>query len=149
MQSYDFQVVINCPLETVFSIYKDIDRWRNRSVFGDIRWVQGNPWEEGSRLYIETRIPLRSTVDQVIQQFTPNTSVSYLSHVYGITCETRVTFKALSAERTGIAVGMRMIGIVSRSFGFAIEPVIAKTTRSFFEEFRIECEASARKAKSG
>ena len=69
MQSYDFQVVINCPLETVFSIYKDIDRWRNRSVFGDIRWVQGNPWEEGSRLYIETRIPLRSTVDQVIQQF--------------------------------------------------------------------------------
>jgi len=54
MQSFDFQVVLNCPLETVFSIYSDVDRGRNRNLFGDLRWVQGKPWEEGSRLRIET-----------------------------------------------------------------------------------------------
>jgi hypothetical protein len=44
MQSFDFQVVLNCPLETVFAIYIDTDRWRNRNLFGDIRWVHGKPW---------------------------------------------------------------------------------------------------------
>ena len=90
MQFFGFQIVINCALAEVFAIYTDIERWRNRSVFGDIRWVQGTPWEEGSRLRIETRVPVPSVVDQVVQHFEANRSVSYLSHVFGITCETRV-----------------------------------------------------------
>jgi len=69
VQSFDFQVVLNCPLGTVFAIYIDTDRWRNRNLFGDIRWVQGKPWEEGSCLRIETRVPVRSEVDQVVQHF--------------------------------------------------------------------------------
>src|ERR1700688_2846816 len=91
MQSFDFQIVLNCPLATVFSIYVDTDRWCHRNLFGDIRWVQGKPWEAGRRLRIEILKPIRSTVDQVVQHFEPNQSVSYISHVLGMTCETRVT----------------------------------------------------------
>ena len=143
MQSFDFQVVLNCPLETVFSIYVDTERWRNRNLFGDIRWVQGKPWEEGSRLRIETRVPIRSSVDQVVQHFTPNESVSYLSHVFGITCETRVIFTAVSVRQTAINVVMQLVGTTSRTLGFALEPAITKATKGFFEELRKECEASA------
>ena len=67
MQSFDFQIVLDCPLDTVFSIYVDVDRWRNRSLFGDIRWVHGKPWEEGSRLRIEALKPIRADIDQVVQ----------------------------------------------------------------------------------
>ncbi len=148
MQSFDFQVVLDCPLETVFAIYIDIDRWQNRNVFGAIRWVHGKPWAEGSRLQIETRIPLRTTVDQVVQHFTPNESVSYLSHVMGITCETRVFFARVPHEKTAINVGMHLVGSVSRSLGFAIEPVITRATKGFFEELRKECEAAAKTGKA-
>jgi hypothetical protein len=148
MQSFDFQVVLDCPIETVFAIYTDIDRWRNRNVFGDIRWAQGKPWTEGSRLQIETRFPLRATVDQVVQHFTPNESVSYLSHVLGITCETRVFFTRVPHEKTAINVGMHLVGSVSRSLGFAIEPVITRATKGFFEELRKECEAAAKNART-
>lgn len=143
MQSFAFQSVLNCPLETVFAIYVDTDRWRNRSLFGDIRWVQGKPWEEGSRLRVETRIPIRSTVDQVVQHFEANRKVVYLSHVFGITCETQVTFTTVSADQTAIDVGMQLVGITSRSLGFALEPAILKATKGFFEELRKECEAAA------
>jgi len=141
MESFDFQIVLNCPLETVFSIYVDTERWRNRSLFGEIRWVQGQPWEEGSRLRIETRIPIWSTVDQVVQHFTPNESVSYLSHVIGITCETRVTFTRTSEGQTAVNVVMQLVGTPSRVLGFALAPAITKATRGFFEELRKECEA--------
>jgi hypothetical protein len=145
MQSFQFQVVLECPVETAFAVYTDIERWRNRNVFGDIQWVQGKPWEEGSRLRIETRVPLRSSIDQVVQHFSPLESVSYISHVLGITAETRVTFQRVSNRQTTIHVGMHLVGTVSRSLGFAIEPVIAKATKGFFEELRRECEAEIKK----
>src|SRR5690348_10789031 len=100
MQSFEFQIVLDCPLETAFAIYMDTDRWCNRNLFGDIRWVQGKPWEVGSRLRIETRSPIRSTVDQVLQRFERNGSVCYISHVLGMTCETRVTFTRIPLQRT-------------------------------------------------
>ncbi len=143
MQSFGFQIVMNCPLANAFVIYTDIGRWRNRSVFGDIRWVQGNPWEEGSRLRIETREPVASTVDQVVQHFEANRSVSYLSHVFGITCETRVVFVAVSEQQTAVNVRMQLVGTTSRVLGFAVEPAIAKATRRFFDELRNECEAAS------
>jgi hypothetical protein len=116
MQSFDFQIVLNCPLGTVFSIYVDVDRWRNRNVFGEIRWVHGTPWEEGSRLRIETLKPIRANVDQVVQHFAPKESVSYLSHVFGITCETRVIFTPVSASQTAINVVMNLVGTPSRTW---------------------------------
>jgi hypothetical protein len=146
MRSFDFKIVLECPLETVFAIYTDVDRWQNRSLFGDIRWVHGKPWEEGSRLRIETRVPVRSTVDQVVQHFSANESVSYLSHVFGITCETRVFFTPVSAGQTAVHVGMQLVGTLSRSLGFAVEPAIAKATKGFFEELKKDCESAAKKA---
>lgn len=144
VQSFDFQIVLDCPLPTVFAIYVDIERWCNRNLFGDIRWVQGKPWEPGSRLRIEVRTPIRTSVDQVVQRFEPLESVSYLSHVLGITCETRVSFIPVSPQQTAINVGMQLIGTVSRALGFALEPAIEKSTRGFFEELRKECEAASR-----
>jgi len=146
MPSFEFQVALNSPLETVFAIYVDTDRWRNRNLFGDIRWVQGKPWEEGSRLRIETRSPIRSTIDQVVQVFEPRRKVVYLSHVFGITCETRVTFTPVSETQTAINVGMELVGTTSRALGFALEPAIMKATKGFFEELRRDCELAAREA---
>jgi hypothetical protein len=144
MQSFDFQIEVNCPLDTVFSIYIDVDRWRNRSLFGEIKWVQGDPWKEGSRLRIETLKPIRANVDQVVQHFAPKESVSYLSHVFGITCETRVIFTRLSVSQTAINVVMNLVGTPSRALGFALAPAITKATKGFFEELRRECEAASR-----
>jgi hypothetical protein len=146
MQSFDFQIVLNCPLDTVFSIYVDVDRWRNRSLFGEICWVRGKPWEEGSRLRIETLKPIRVHVDQVVQHFTAKERVSYLSHVLGITCETRVIFTRVDESQTAINVVMNLVGTPSRTLGFALAPAITKATKGFFEELRKECEAATRAA---
>lgn len=72
--------------------------------------------------------------------------MSYLSHVLGITCETRVTFIRVSDQQTAINVAMELVGTVSRSLGFALEPIIVNGTKGFFEELRMDCEAAARDA---
>jgi hypothetical protein len=110
--------------------------------------VKGTPWQEGSRLSIETRAPFRGTVDQVVQHFLANESVSYLSHVLGFTIETWVTLHADAAGDSIIRVRMQIVGKVSRAFGFAIEPVILKTTKRFFEDLCRECEAASKDVSS-
>ena len=149
MESFEFQVVIDCPRETVFAMYADIERWQNRNVFGEIHWVQGKPWEAESRLRIETLHPVRAVVDQVVQQFQKNERVSYISHVFGITCETHVIFVPVSAGETAVTVRMHLLGTVSRVLGFAVEPAIEKATKGFFEELRRECEAAPRSGAAG
>ncbi|HUO13467.1 MAG TPA: SRPBCC family protein [Verrucomicrobiae bacterium] len=145
MRSFDFQVLIQCPLEKVFSIYIDIDRWANRSILGEIRWVQGVPWEEQSRLQVETLAPIRSRIDQVVLHFERNHSVAYISHVFGMTCETQVMFTPIAAEQTAVNVRVNIVGAVSRVLGFAIEPEIEKATKRFFEDLRRECEGASGK----
>lgn len=147
MPSFEFEVAVRAPLELAFSIYTDIERWRNRSVFGDIHWVQGAPWEEGSRLEVETRSPFPSKVDQVVQHFSANESVGYLSHVFGITTETHVMLVRISAMETLMRIRMQLLGKVSRALGSAIEPMILKATKQFFRDFCWECEPAARKAQ--
>lgn len=146
MQSFEFEVAIDCRLEFVFAIYTDLERWRNRSIFGDIRWVKGTPWQEGSRLLVETRVPFHNKVDQVVLYCTPNDSVSYLSHVLGITTETRIKFRRISDGQSLILVQMQMVGKLSRTLGFAIEPVILKATKQYFDDLRRECEVAAKES---
>jgi hypothetical protein len=140
MQSFDFQVVLNTPLERVFAIYVDVERWRNRNQFGEIRWVKGRPWAVGSRLHIEIQSPLRTSVEQVVQHFSRNESVSYLSELLGITCEMRVTFTVVSERQTAINVVMQLVGSASRSLDFALAPMIKGAVKGLFEELRKECE---------
>ena len=146
MQSFEFEVAIDCRPELVFAIYTDLDRWRNRSIFGDIRWVKGTPWQEGSRLLVETRVPFHNKVDQVVLHCTPNDSISYLSHVLGITTETRIKFRRISDGQSLILVQMQMVGKLSRTLGFGIEPVILKATKQYFDDLRRECEVAAKES---
>jgi hypothetical protein len=92
-------------------------------------------------LRVETRVPIRTTVDQVVQHFAPNESVSYLSHALGITCETRVTFTSVSVRETAVNVVVQLAGTASRALDFALAPVIAHATKGFFDELRKDCEA--------
>jgi hypothetical protein len=148
MQSFDFQVVIRAPIEKVFSVYTDNDRWQNRNIFGEIRWVQGEPWTAGSRMRIEVVRPIRAVVDQVLTQFESNRRVAYISHVYGITCQTQVSFVPGPAG-TAVNVSMQLVGVLSKALGFAVEPAIEKSTRNFFDELRRVCEATVGQAAGG
>ena len=43
MQASEFEVLVRAPLDLTFSIYADVERWRNRSVFGEHSLGQGHP----------------------------------------------------------------------------------------------------------
>lgn len=140
MGRFEFRVAIDRPLIDVFAVYTDIDNWKGSSFIADVRWVKGKPWVEESRMQIVTDGHIPATVDQVLMRFEPGRRADYISHVSGITIETRVLFRALSNRETEIEVQVEFVGTFSRIVGFAVEPAIERPTRQFFEDLKRLCE---------
>jgi ribosome-associated toxin RatA of RatAB toxin-antitoxin module len=72
--------------------------------------------------------------------FEPNRRVEFLSHGGGITLQTRVTFQALTENKTEIKLQLEFVGVFSRIAGFAVEPTIERRSRQFFENLKQACE---------
>ena len=146
-RSFEYRYLLACPLPTVFAIYTDTNRWCSRGFVDDVSWVQGEPWKEGSRIRVKISEPVSAVVDQVLAHFERDRELAYISHVFGMTFSTRLTFRAISEEQTEIYVFMEVVGIPWRLFNFAIEPTIDKTTRRFFEGLTRDCEWAALQAQ--
>jgi len=142
MGFFEFRIPAKCPLATVFATYTDTDAWVRSTEISRIEWV-GNPWQVGSRMRIKEYGNIRDTIDQVLLHFEPPRSVAYLSHFFGMTLETRLTFQAISDQETEIQVRGEFVGTASKVFGFALGPAIERATRVTMEGLRNECERIA------
>lgn len=146
-QRFQFHFVLRSPLSHVFAVYADTDRWCHRGFANDVRWVQGNPWEEGSRMRIEVSNPVPAVIEQVLLHYEPKREIVYASHVLGVTLNTRVAFTSASENQTEIHVVVEVAGEPWPIFNFGIESAVAKTTRRFFEDLKRDCEWSTLHAR--
>jgi hypothetical protein len=142
MGFFEFRLSVRCPAATVFAIYTDTDAWKRCTEISEVEWL-GKPWEEGSRVRIKGYGSTRETIDQVLLHFEPPRSLAYISHFFGMTLETRLTFHAVSDNETEVQVRGEFVGIASRAFGFALGPAIERATRLTTEGLSKECERVA------
>jgi hypothetical protein len=142
MGCFEIRVTVNRPLATVFSVYADTDAWKRCTEVTDVEWT-GKPWEEGSRMRVRSHGLVPATSDQVLLHFETNRRIAYISHFFGITLETRLSFRALSEQSSEVHVRAEFVGVASRTFGFALGPAIDRGTTDFIEALKKECERVA------
>jgi hypothetical protein len=140
---FEFNFVLGSPLPAVFAVYTDTDRWCHRGFANSVRWVEGNAWEEGSRLRIEVSEPMPAVVEQVLLHYERDRELVYTSLIFGVTLNTRVAFIARSGDETEIHVSVEVVGKPWPIFDFALELALRKTTLRFFEDLKRDCEWSA------
>jgi hypothetical protein len=76
----EIRFAVHHALATVLAVYIQPDTFRWCSSIRKIRWVRGKPWEEDSRLQIETDNAIGGTVDQLLMRFEANSRADFLSH---------------------------------------------------------------------
>jgi hypothetical protein len=138
MGFFEFRIPVKCPLATAFATYTDTDAWIRSTEISKVEWV-GKPWQEGSRIRIKQYGDIRDTIDQVLLHYEPPRSVAYMSHFFGMTLETRLTFYAVTDHEIEIQVRGEFVGMASKAFGFALGPAIERATRLTMEGLRDEC----------
>jgi len=128
----------SCPVEHAFAVYVDWNRWRNRGVFGQLRWAAGEPWTVGSRMEIELTYPQPTRVQEVVVAFKANEHVGLISHALGITVEHNVYFEH-AAGGSKITVNIHIAGPTAFVAGFAVHPILESITYKQFEDLKEEC----------
>jgi len=64
----------------------------NRGIFEEASFVEGEPWEVGSRLVYLVSKPAKAKISAVINSISPPRSISLINHALGVTADQHVTF---------------------------------------------------------
>lgn len=140
----EHSVQVKCNPQRAWEIYSDWKRWRSwNGVYGDIRWVEGEPWVAGSRLEVDLLQPRPMTVKQVLTVCEPLHKVAWVGHGVGVTYEQWVSFSPRRAGGTHVYVWIELTGMATQFFGKTIEEVVRDTIVTWFEAFRAECDLGA------
>ncbi len=106
----EYSVTVPVLVDTAFQVFLDLDRLLHRGIFEEATWVEGVPWQVGSRLRYVLVQPVSAIVSAVVTAISPPRSVSLLNHALGITAEQHVTFGPDLHGGTRIRMTMELIG---------------------------------------
>jgi hypothetical protein len=105
----DYSVIVPASSDAAFLAFLNLERLLHRGIYDEASWVEGVPWQVGSRLRYGILKPIPATVTTVVTSITLPRSISLLNHALGITAEEHVTFTPDSGG-TRVRITMDMVG---------------------------------------
>jgi hypothetical protein len=106
----EYSVTVPGPAERAFKALQNLDRLLGRGIYTEAVWVEGPPWQVGSRLRYVFVKPIPVTVSAVVAAINPPRSISLLNHAMGVTAEQNITFNADQKGGTLVRMTMELIG---------------------------------------
>lgn len=139
----EYSVVTKATPEQVWSLFCDRSSWELISdTYDNIRWVEGKPWQVGSRLAFDLRRPFKVAVTQVIIASEPPHKLGWIDHGVGVTIEQWLDIEAHD-EGTRVSVWAETAGPFTMIFGHQIEKLLRDFTVEWYDRFREECDRRA------
>jgi hypothetical protein len=106
----EYSVTVQVPIEAAFQAFQNLERLLNRKVYDEISWVEGKPWQVGSRLRYALIYPIETTISSVVTAIHPPRSITLLNHALGVTAEQNVFFGPAPNGGTLVRMTMDLVG---------------------------------------
>jgi hypothetical protein len=107
---YDYSVTVPVSVDAAFHSFQDLNRLLHRGIFEEAAWVEGKPWEVGSRLRYLVIKPIKATFSAVVNSSSPPRAISLLHHALGVTAEQHVTFSPDLKGGTRVRMMLDFVG---------------------------------------
>ncbi|MFY9561613.1 MAG: hypothetical protein WAQ52_15375 [Terriglobales bacterium] len=105
-----YSVVVPVSAELTFRAFCDLNRLLDRGVYDEVSWIEGNPWQVGSRIRYVVSKPVKATISAVVTSCEPPRFVALLNHAIGVTADQQVTFAASSNAGTSVRMIVDFVG---------------------------------------
>src|SRR5260370_15662307 len=109
----EYSVSVPVQVDVAFQAFQDLERVLHRGIYDEASWIEGAPWQVGSRLRYVVVQPVRATVSAGVTSISPPHPVRLLNHGLGITPEQNVTFWPDLRSGTGIRMTLGFAGTSS------------------------------------
>jgi hypothetical protein len=106
----EYSVSISVPVDAAFHAFQDLSRLLHRGTYQEASWIEGKPWEVGSRLRYVVIKPIKATIFAVVNSLSPPRAISLLNHAFGIVADQQVTFGPNLKGGTRVRMTLEFVG---------------------------------------
>ena len=106
----EYSVTARATPAALWEAFCDLGRLLGRGIYTEAIWIEGKPWQVGSRLRYVVVQPVAATVSAVVTLFEPPSKVGLLNHALGVTAQQLVIFTPLDRNNTRVAMAMDLVG---------------------------------------
>ncbi len=109
----EYSVTVPVSVDAAFQAFLDLERLLHRGIYDEAAWVEGKPWQAGSRLRYVVAKPVPCTISTVVNSISPPRAISLLNHALGVTAEQNVSFGPDLKGGTRVRMTMDFVGTPS------------------------------------
>ncbi|MGH9644611.1 MAG: hypothetical protein ACRD3Q_19580 [Terriglobales bacterium] len=136
----DYSVNVPVPVDDAFASFKNLDRLLKRGIYADAIWIDGVPWQAGSRLRYTLLKPVSASVSAVVTAISPPRSITILNHALGITAEQHVSFGPDLKGGTRIRMTMVLVGKSTELSENEVKQAVTFITRDALDTVVADCQ---------
>ena len=125
----EYSVTARTSPEQLWEAFCDLNRLLNRGVYCEATWMEGLPWQLGSRVRYTVEKPLPAVISSVVTAIDPPRRISIINHSLGITADQIVTFNSFPSGNTRVTMIMEFVGDSSELAPERVAEVINFLTR--------------------
>ena len=141
----EYSVTAKCKPEHVWQKFHKLEEWPwwNR-VIGQVRWLEGQPWQKGSRFLMEMVYPRKMSFKPRIVESAPPNKLAWVGKVNGVTGEHWFSFEAQADGTTVIKTWEDFSGLMTVFLTASIKKSIIATWANWLDALKTEAEKIAR-----
>jgi len=143
-ERFEYSVPTRASPDLAWKTFSNWKLWPQFSeLYKEIRWTQGEPWKEGSRLSITVHKPFELTLNHVIILCVPGERVAWIDHAVGTTLEQWVYFDRQPGGGTLVRTWAEFTGLMPLIAGRRIKDVLQEFTHTWYSRYAAECNRAA------
>ena len=125
----EYSVTAPTSPEQLWEAFCDLNRLLNRGIYREATWIEGLPWQLGSRVRYTVEKPLPAVISSVVTAIDPPRRISIINHSLGITADQIVTFNTFPSGNTRVTMIMEFVGDSSELAPEMVAEIINFLTR--------------------
>ena len=106
----EYSVTIPVSVDAAFHAFQDLNRLLHRGIYEEASWIEGKPWEVGSRLRYVVIKPVQATISAVVNSLSAPRAISLLNHALGIVADQLVTLGPDLKGGTRVRMTLEFVG---------------------------------------
>ncbi len=144
MHHFHYTVKTHATPALAWDVFSNWNLWRKfASVYGEMNWSEGKPWEVGSRMQIEILRPVKTVIDHLLICCVPGRELGFIARCLGMTMSQWVEFDALSSGGTQVHTWGELASSDLKIGGCTVPELHSVFTETWYENYRLACDELA------
>ena len=142
----EYSVTVPVPVDAAFKAFLNLERLLHRGIYEEVSWVEGAPWQLGSRIRYVLVQPIRTAISAVVISISSPRAIGLLNHALGITAEQNASFGPDLKGGTRVRMTMDLVGKSPELSESAVRDAVTFIVKDALDSMAALCQRSVSSA---